>query len=231
MDQHFLDMMEMNKLHLHITIGEVFDQLVRQQVLCLLSSKCEKRSAPNCNRSTGRKQYPKWKLLHGVSSLDNRNNKLNLANFDALVIIQELHDSSDNLVSTRFSANCESLRLTVLVGLSNNDNISEVWLSCQEEFETFKTQLSVLYQVGKILFHVQRFNKLTWMCSVDLTDLVPRLSAPFNLLRAGALHNDRGDTLDVHPSRLLFTVSSEIGLAKCASGVLLHFTSAVSLDQ
>ncbi|KRX44656.1 hypothetical protein T05_11270 [Trichinella murrelli] len=175
MDQHFLDMMEMNKLHLHITIGEVFDQLVRQRVLCLLSSKCEKRSAPNCNRSTG--------------------------------------------------------RLTVLVGLSNNDSISEVWLSCQEEFETFKTQLSVLYQVGKILFHVQRFNKLTRMCSVDLTDLVPRLSAPFNLLQAGALHNDHGDTLDVHPSRLLFTVSSEIGLAKCASGVLLHFTSAVSLDQ
>ncbi|KRZ50767.1 hypothetical protein T02_5682 [Trichinella nativa] len=133
MDQHFLDMMEMNKLHLHITIGEVFDQLVRQRVLCLLSSKCEKRSAPNCNRSTGR--------------------------------------------------------------------------------------------------FVERFNKLTWMCSVDLTDLVPRLSAPFNLLQAGALHNDHGDTLDVHPSRLLFTVSSEIGLAKCASGVLLHFTSAVSLDQ
>ncbi|KAL1243010.1 Histidinol-phosphate aminotransferase [Trichinella spiralis] len=92
-------------------------------------------------------------------------------------------------------------------------------------------KIILIDQLDTVNLFVERFNKLTWMCSVDLTDLVPRLSAPFNLSQAGALHNDHGDTLDVHPSRLLFTVSSEIGLAKCASGVLLHFTSAVSLDQ
>ncbi|KRX89070.1 hypothetical protein T4E_5508 [Trichinella pseudospiralis] len=186
MDQHFLKTMEMNKLHLHDDWQSV--RPACPQVLCVFYH----RSVKSDQHQTVIDRL----VERHISEVEI---VLRSANFDALVIIQELHDSSNNLVITRFSANCEIAKVQ-FPGLTNR--------------------------------FVERFNKLTWMRSVDLTDLVPRLSALFDLLQAGAVHNDHGDTLDVvHPSRLLCTVSTEIGLTKCASGVLLHFTSAVSLDQ